>query len=73
MIKITYFDFNFWRVDILRLSLSYAKIPYHYERIVRANWTKEKAKFPFGQLPVIDVDGKIFDHTHSMARYCAIL
>ncbi len=72
MIKIIYFDFNFWRVDILRLSLSFAKIPYHYERIVRSNWPKEKEKFPFGQLPVIVIDGKTLAHTHSIARYCAI-
>lgn len=72
MIKLIYFDFNFWRVDILRLSLSYAKIPYHYERVVRSNWPKEKKNFPFGQLPVIELDGKIFAHTHSLARYCAI-
>ena len=27
MIKLIYFDFNFWRIDILRLSLSHSNIP----------------------------------------------
>tara|TARA_Y100001954_G_C15776703_1_gene587405 strand:+ start:821 stop:1444 length:624 start_codon:yes stop_codon:yes gene_type:complete len=72
MIKLVYFDFNFWRVDILRLSLSHGKIPYHYKRIIRANWPQEKKRFPFGQLPIMEIDGKIFAHTHSMVRYCAV-
>ena len=25
MIKLVYFDFNFWRIDILRLSLGYSR------------------------------------------------
>ena len=33
--KVTYFDFNFWRVDILRLSFGYSKIPYEYKKIKR--------------------------------------
>ena len=48
MIKLIYFDFNFWRIDILRLSLSYSKIPYDYKRIKRQEWPQEKKKFPFG-------------------------
>ena len=72
MIKLVYFDFNFWRVDILRLSLAYSEIPYEYKRIKRQEWPKEKKNFLFGQLPVMIVDNKQYAHTHSLARFCAI-
>ena len=44
MIKLVYFDFNFWRVDILRLSLGYSGIPYDYKRIKRQEWPERKTK-----------------------------
>ena len=55
MIKLYYFDFNFWRLDICRLSLSYGNIPYEYIKIPRKDWMtiKKKGNFPFGQLPVM--------------------
>ena len=72
MIKLVYFDFNFWRIDILRLSLGYSKVPYEYKRIKRQEWPKEKEKFPFGQLPIMIIEEKQYGHTHSLARFCAI-
>ncbi len=72
MIKLVYFDFNFWRVDILRLSLGYSKVPYDYKRIKRQEWPKEKKNFPFGQLPIMVIGKKKYAHTHSLARFCAI-
>ncbi len=71
MIELIYFDFNFWRADILRLCLSLGNIPYKYKRLARRSWPKEKKKFPFGQLPVLAIDNKIYAHTHTLARYCA--
>ena len=72
MIKLVYFDFNFWRVDILRLSLAYSEIPYEYKRIKRQEWPIEKKNFLFGQLPVMIIDNKQYAHTHSLARFCAM-
>ncbi len=72
MIKLVYFDFDFWRVDILRLCLAYSNIPYIYERIPREEWANKKKDFPFGQLPVMILNGKKFAHTHSIAKFCAI-
>ena len=71
MIKLTYFNFNFWRIDILRLSLSFGKIPYELNQIKREEWLKEKNRFPFGQLPVMDLNGLLYGHTHSVAIFCA--
>ncbi len=72
MIKLTYFDFDFWRIDIARLCLGYAKIPYKYNRVMRKDWDNNKKRFPFQQLPVMELDGKIYGHTHSISRFCAI-
>ena len=72
MIKLVYFDFNFWRIDILRLCLGYSKVPYEYKRIKRQEWPKEKENFPFGQLPIMIIKDKQYAHTHSLARFCAI-
>ena len=72
MIKLVYFDFNFWRVDILRLSLAYSGTPYEYKRIKRQEWPIEKKNFLFGQLPVMIIDNKQYAHTHSLARFCAM-
>ena len=71
MIKLIYFDFNFWRIDILRLCLSHSKIPYEYVRINRQQWPKKKKEFPFGQLPVMIINDKQFSQTHSLAKFCA--
>ena len=70
-IKLVYFDFNFWRIDILRLCLSYANIEYEFERIPRNEWLNFKDKQPFGQLPVMYYNDNIFCHTHSLAIFCA--
>ena len=70
-IKLVYFDFNFWRIDILRLSLAYAGIDYEFERIPREDWTKFKDKQPFGQLPVMYYKDNVYCHTHSLATFCA--
>ncbi len=72
MIKLVYFDFNFWRFDILRLSLAYSNIPFECERVKRNDWPKVKQNFPFGQLPIIIIGNKKYAHTHSIARFCAI-
>ena len=70
-IKLIYFDFNFWRIDILRLSLEYAGIEYEFERIPREDWARFKDKQPFGQLPVMYYKNNVYSHTHSLAIFCA--
>ena len=37
----------------------------------RADWPRQKQKFPFGQLPIMIYDNKQFGHTHSLAVFCA--
>ena len=72
MIKLIYFDFNFWRFDILRLSLAFSNIPHECQRVNRQDWPRVKQSFPFGQLPIMVIENKKYAHTHSIARFCAI-
>jgi prostaglandin-H2 D-isomerase / glutathione transferase len=74
-IKLIYFDFSFWRVDVCRLTLSIGKIPYEYIRIPRRDWLikKKSGDFIFGQLPVMTINGKMFAQTAAMTRYCGKL
>ena len=58
MIRLIYFDFNFWRVDILRLCLGFSNTPYEMIRIPRKEWREKKKDFPFGQLPVMIINKK---------------
>lgn len=74
-IKLTYFDFCFWRIDISRLALSIGGIPYKYEKIPRRDWAikKKSGVFVFGQLPIMQINDKIFAQTSAIARYCGKL
>jgi len=76
MIKLIYFDFPFWRIDILRLCLAYGDVKYSLKKISRERFLKKKRdgnlQFPFGQLPVMVINEKMFGQTSAIARYCAI-
>tara|TARA_B100000029_G_scaffold217633_1_gene215427 strand:+ start:142 stop:774 length:633 start_codon:yes stop_codon:yes gene_type:complete len=73
MIKLIYFEFNFWRIDISKLSLSYSEIPYKLEKLPRNEFFKKKKSgfFPFGQLPVMIIDKKMYGQTLAIAKFCA--
>ena len=52
MIKLIYFDFNFWRIDILRLSLLMQKFHTIMKELSDLIGLKKK-NFPFGQLQLL--------------------
>lgn len=71
-IKLTYFDFA-GCAELTRLVLVYGGIPFTDERIDRAEFAKLKPALPFGQLPVLQVDGKVFSQSVAIARFAAQL
>jgi len=71
-IKLTYFDFP-GCAELTRLMLVYGGILFTDERIAREGFAKLKPTLPFGQLPVLQVDGKIFSQSMGIARYAAQL
>ncbi|GKZ01362.1 hypothetical protein MPSEU_001087200 [Mayamaea pseudoterrestris] len=55
-IKLTYFDFG-GRAEPIRLALALSKIPFEDHRISRADWLALKPNTPYGQVPLLTVDG----------------
>jgi glutathione S-transferase len=55
-IKLTYFDFEGIGEQI-RLALLLSGTPYEDDRVSFSEWDALKPMFPFGQLPVVTVDG----------------
>ena len=80
-ITLYYFKIPFWRAEVTRLSLYIGDIPFEDYRIEGNDYDKFKKKgelpnkkiAPFKQLPVLDVDGKIFAQTGAIARFCGKL
>ena len=72
-IVLYYFDFPFWRAEVARLALHLGKLngfdcDFEDHRIKdRKEWLKE-GKAPYGQVPVMEVDGKIIAQTGAIAR-----
>ncbi|KAJ2940386.1 hypothetical protein O0L34_g63 [Tuta absoluta] len=52
-----------------RLLLSYGGQEFEDRRIERENWEKVKPNYPFRQLPVLEIDGKEYAQSISIARY----
>ncbi|KAI5637382.1 glutathione S-transferase 2 [Phthorimaea operculella] len=52
-----------------RLLLSYGGQEFEDRRIERENFEKIKLNFPYRQLPVVEIDGKQYAQSTSIARY----
>ena len=73
-IKLIYFNFPFWRVDICRLTLEIANIKYKNVVVSKKYFLKNKTReFPFGQLPILIVNNTKIAQTSAMIRYCGKL
>jgi len=67
--KLTYFNGR-GRAEPARLIFAYAGANYEDHRVEHADWPALKSKFPFGQMPVLDIDGKTqLAQSKAIARY----
>jgi len=71
-LKLHYFDFP-GRAEATRLMLNYGGIPFEDATFQREQWASLKPKMPFGQVPVLEVDGKMLAQTSAIERYAAKL
>jgi len=75
-IKLYYMAFPFWRAEVSRLALHLGNVPFEdvtdlpFKTPEERAALRESGKAPFGQLPVLEVDGKIIAQTGAIARYC---
>ena len=74
-LRLIYPDVPFWRVETSRIALFYGGIEFEDIRLSREEISKIKfdGTFPFGQFPILQVDGKTLDQTGAIARFCGKL
>ncbi|CAI4232751.1 unnamed protein product [Auanema sp. JU1783] len=69
--KLNYFNGR-GAAEVIRLIFKYAEKDFEDNRINRDDWPALKEGFsPFGQLPVLEVDGKKLPQSFTIARYLA--
>ncbi|KAF5279370.1 hypothetical protein FQA39_LY05480 [Lamprigera yunnana] len=68
--KVVYFPLKVL-AEPIRFLLSYGEIDFEDIRIERKEWPQSKGKMPFGQMPVLEVDGKQAHQSIAICRYLA--
>ncbi|RDD47699.1 Hematopoietic prostaglandin D synthase [Trichoplax sp. H2] len=71
-IKLTYFNIP-GRAEIARLIFTQAGLEYVDERIEKSDWPelKSSGRFPFQQIPVLEIDGNVFFQSGAITRAAA--
>lgn len=70
--KLTYFNVR-GRAEVMRMLFALAEVQYEDVRIEQADWPAKKAEIapPFGQIPILEVDGVRLCQSNACARYIA--
>ncbi|GMS98980.1 hypothetical protein PENTCL1PPCAC_21155, partial [Pristionchus entomophagus] len=66
--KLTYFDLR-GRAESIRQVFAYAGVPFEDVRIERVRWPQIKPHTPFGQLPLLEVDGEPIAQSAAILRF----
>ena len=74
-LKLIYPDLPFWRAETSRIALFLGDVEFEDFRPSRDQLKQMKidGTFPFGQFPVLEVDGKKVAQTSGIARFCGKL
>nr|QWJ89653.1 glutathione S-transferase s3 [Sitophilus zeamais] len=68
--KLYYFDVA-GRGEIIRYLFAYGNQSFEDIRIPKDQWPEHKKKTPYGQLPVLEIDGQPVAQSYAIARYLA--
>jgi len=68
--KLTYFDLR-GLGEVVRLVFHYANVKFDDIRITQEKWPELKPNTPYGQLPMLEVDGVQIAQTYAIARFLA--
>ncbi|XP_067008301.2 glutathione S-transferase [Anabrus simplex] len=68
--KLTYFEGR-GLAEPIRYILCYGGVQFEDNRIQQADWPKIKPSTPFGKLPMLEEDGKVYDQSSAICRYLA--
>lgn len=69
-LKLTYFNLR-GRAELARLIMAEAGVEYEDCRVAGEQWQQIKPGTPFGQLPILEVDGEVIAESMAIARYLA--
>ena len=71
-IRLIYFDAPFWRAETSRIALHLGEVSFKDERVSRDGFRelKTSGKLPYGQLPILQVDGAVIAQSLAIARFC---
>lgn len=73
LMAINSFAFHAGRAKIISLCFHYGDIKVEDIRFLFQQWPKLKQKFPFAQVPVLEVDGVMIPQSAALCRYAATL
>ena len=68
--KLYYFNAR-GAAETIRLTFALAGVEYEDNRLSQEEWAEFKPKTPYGGMPVLDIDGKIFGGSSPILRYLA--
>ncbi|XP_067684553.1 probable glutathione S-transferase 6 [Haliotis asinina] len=68
--KLIYFDIRA-KAELARLMFAYQGQEYEDSRISMEEWPALKPKMPFGQVPVLEVDGRMLSESVAITNYLA--
>uniref|UniRef100_A0A0N5AYE0 Glutathione S-transferase 1 n=1 Tax=Syphacia muris TaxID=451379 RepID=A0A0N5AYE0_9BILA len=68
--KLTYFN-AMGRAELMRMMFALKGVEYEDVRISKEDWPNMKPTTPFGQLPLLEVDGKVLAQSVAIAIYLA--
>jgi glutathione S-transferase len=74
-LTLIYAKFPFWRAEICRLALHLGGVPFEEQHPARGTLPdlERDGTLPYGQIPVLLVDGEPLAQTGAIARFCADL
>lgn len=68
--KLTYFPVR-GRAEFIRMLFAEANVPYEEVNVSFEDWPKVKPTIPLGQLPFLEVDGKVLYQSETIGKYLA--
>ena len=73
--RLIYFDFPFWRAEASRLALHIGGVEFEDVRPDGRTFRGQKSQgaYPYGQLPVLEVDGVQIAQSEAIAAFCGKL
>lgn len=72
-LKLTYFDFHGGRAEPVRLALHLGGVAFEDQRFTFPQFGEIRKQTPFGQVPVLSVDGKLISQSDAILRYAGKL